>query len=161
MPGGALASDSRFYSLRKADEEVYSYILLNRGIVTVRGPRQTGKTSLMMGTYAALQVGGDNLRPAFVDFQDSGVPDALERMVRKALQKDRERRYQTGRDFALDLESLRRKLEAGAGSGTVGSVETAAREFPAAYAHAGRNKGGGANVLNGESSVARRMMLVR
>ncbi|MBV9926739.1 MAG: protein kinase [Acidobacteria bacterium] len=72
--------------------------------------------------------------------EDSGAADALQRIVRKALQKDREKRYQTSRDFALDLESLRRELEAEAGSGTVGSVETAAREFPAASARAGRNK---------------------
>ncbi|MDT7687446.1 MAG: eukaryotic-like serine/threonine-protein kinase [Acidobacteriota bacterium] len=72
--------------------------------------------------------------------EGSGVPDALQRIVRKALRKDLERRYQTSKDFALDLESLRRKLEAEAGSGTVGSVETAARDFPATSALAGRDK---------------------
>jgi hypothetical protein len=69
VPGGALAADSRFYILRQADDEVYSHVTRDRGLVTVRGPRQTGKTSLMMGTYAALQVGGDDLRAAFIDFQ--------------------------------------------------------------------------------------------
>jgi serine/threonine protein kinase/Tol biopolymer transport system component len=39
------------------------------------------------------------------------VPAELERIVRKALRKDREERYQTIKDLALDLKSLRRELE--------------------------------------------------
>ena len=39
------------------------------------------------------------------------VPAELERIVRKALRKDREERYQTIKDMALDLKSLRRDLE--------------------------------------------------
>jgi len=40
------------------------------------------------------------------------VPDELQRIVRKCLEKDRERRYQTIRDVALDLDSCRREREA-------------------------------------------------
>jgi serine/threonine protein kinase/Tol biopolymer transport system component len=39
------------------------------------------------------------------------VPAELQRIVRKALQKDREERYQTAKDMALDLKTLRRELD--------------------------------------------------
>jgi serine/threonine protein kinase len=44
--------------------------------------------------------------------EGSGVPNELQRIVGKALRKDREKRYQTSKDLALDLESLRREMEA-------------------------------------------------
>jgi serine/threonine protein kinase/Flp pilus assembly protein TadD len=40
------------------------------------------------------------------------APEALEWIVRKALQKDREQRYQTVKDLALDLKVLKQRLEA-------------------------------------------------
>src|SRR5437667_5985155 len=43
------------------------------------------------------------------------IPGELERIVRKALQKDREERYQGVKDLLLDLKSLRRELDIGAG----------------------------------------------
>ena len=39
------------------------------------------------------------------------VPDELERIVTKALTKDREARYQTAKDLLIDLRNLKRKLE--------------------------------------------------
>ena len=39
------------------------------------------------------------------------IPSELERIVMKALTKDREERYQTIKDLALDLKTLRRQLE--------------------------------------------------
>jgi len=39
------------------------------------------------------------------------VPPELERIVRKALRKDREERYQTSKDLLIDLRSLRKELE--------------------------------------------------
>jgi serine/threonine protein kinase/Tol biopolymer transport system component len=42
------------------------------------------------------------------------VPAELERIVRKALHKDREERYQTIKDLLIDLRSLRKELELGA-----------------------------------------------
>jgi TolB-like protein/cytochrome c-type biogenesis protein CcmH/NrfG len=39
------------------------------------------------------------------------VPDELQRIVRKCLEKDRERRYQTMRDVAIDLDNCRREHE--------------------------------------------------
>jgi len=59
----------RFYVQRAAYEEVFSAINRPRAVVTVRGARQTGKTSLIMGAYADVKKGNDGLRAAFVDFQ--------------------------------------------------------------------------------------------
>jgi len=42
------------------------------------------------------------------------LPVELERIVGKCLEKDRERRYQTVREVAIDLERVRRELESGA-----------------------------------------------
>ncbi len=39
------------------------------------------------------------------------LPSELQRIVRKALRKEREERYQTAKDLALDLKNLRRELE--------------------------------------------------
>jgi eukaryotic-like serine/threonine-protein kinase len=41
----------------------------------------------------------------------SGIPAELERIVTKALRKNREERYQTIKDLLLDLQSLRHRLE--------------------------------------------------
>ena len=43
--------------------------------------------------------------------QGRDVPDELERIVEKALTKDREERYQTAKDLALDLKRLRQRLD--------------------------------------------------
>jgi serine/threonine protein kinase/tetratricopeptide (TPR) repeat protein len=39
------------------------------------------------------------------------VPEELDRIVTKALEKDREERYQTAKDFLIDLRHLKRKIE--------------------------------------------------
>ncbi len=41
------------------------------------------------------------------------VPPELERIVRKCLEKDRERRYQSARDLLIDLQNLKRDLDFG------------------------------------------------
>jgi serine/threonine protein kinase/Tol biopolymer transport system component len=51
--------------------------------------------------------------PPLLSQQVGEVPHELERIVRKALQKNRDERYQTVKDMALDLKSLRRELEVG------------------------------------------------
>ena len=45
----------------------------------------------------------------------SDIPGELERIVKKALQKDREERYQGVKDMLLDLKSLRRELDISTG----------------------------------------------
>jgi hypothetical protein len=58
--------------------------------------------------------------------EDADVTDELRRIVSKALRKDRGKRYQTSRDLALDLESLRRELDAGGAVGLPATTDTAA-----------------------------------
>ena len=72
IPGGALEVDTSLYIMRDADEEVLSAVRRKRALVTVRGPRQTGKTSLIMRVYAAMRGSSEEesqLRTAFIDFQ--------------------------------------------------------------------------------------------
>jgi Tol biopolymer transport system component len=45
---------------------------------------------------------------------DSQAPPEVQRIVRKCLEKDRDRRYQSARDLAIDLENARRALVPGA-----------------------------------------------
>jgi len=68
-PGGSLRTDSRFYIIREADSDVFSELQKPRAVVTVHGPRQSGKTSLMMGMYVALRHADVSLRTAFIDCQ--------------------------------------------------------------------------------------------
>jgi len=49
--------------------------------------------------------------PAPLTRYTNEVPSELERIVAKALTKDREGRYQTARDLLIDLRNLKRKLE--------------------------------------------------
>jgi eukaryotic-like serine/threonine-protein kinase len=68
------------------------------------------------------------------------VPNELQRVVRKCLEKDRERRYQTIREVALDLESCR-------------------DEFTAQHARASRAKWTGA-VTTTPSNLSKRQSLI-
>jgi serine/threonine protein kinase len=49
--------------------------------------------------------------PPRISELSSELPHEMQRIVRKALCKDREERYQTVKDMALDLKNLRRELE--------------------------------------------------
>ena len=53
------------------------------------------------------------------------APEELQRMVRKCLEKDRKRRYQTMRDVATDLENVRRECETAAVTASRGEQTTA------------------------------------
>ena len=69
IPGGSVKRDSRFYIIRAEDDEVFSELQKSRAVVTVRSPRQTGKTSLIMGMYVGLRQAEEPLRTTFIDFQ--------------------------------------------------------------------------------------------
>jgi hypothetical protein len=69
IPGGSIKTDSRFYVVRNSDDQVFTDLQKSRAMVTIRGPRQTGKTSLIMGMYVALRSAEEPIRTAFVDFQ--------------------------------------------------------------------------------------------
>jgi TolB-like protein/predicted Ser/Thr protein kinase/Flp pilus assembly protein TadD len=59
---------------------------------------------------------------------DPALPPKLQDIVLKALEKDREERYQTARDMAIDLRRLMRELESGAitsASGVIAAMGTA------------------------------------
>ncbi len=53
-----------------------------------------------------------------------GAPVELQRIVAKAMRKDREERYQTVKDLLLDLKTLKRELEATTTLSYAASVET-------------------------------------
>lgn len=69
QPGGAMDVDSRFYIRRAADDDVFHGLDRSRGLVTVRGPRQSGKTSLILKAYVNARRPVDRMRPVFVDLQ--------------------------------------------------------------------------------------------
>jgi serine/threonine protein kinase/Tfp pilus assembly protein PilF len=51
--------------------------------------------------------------PLSVSRYNTNTPAELERIVRKCLEKDRDRRYQSARELAIDLRNLKRDLDSG------------------------------------------------
>jgi hypothetical protein len=67
LPEGTMAPDSAFYVERKEDALALETIA-NQGVtITIKGPRQMGKSSLLIRTVAAATAA--NKRVAFLDFQ--------------------------------------------------------------------------------------------
>lgn len=67
-PGGAIDVKSPFYIRRAVDEQVFSGVNKQRGLVTIHASRQIGKTSMMMQIFANIRR-DTAIRPVFVDFQ--------------------------------------------------------------------------------------------
>jgi serine/threonine protein kinase/Tfp pilus assembly protein PilF len=69
--------------------------------------------------------------PVAVSRFNTNTPAELERIVRKCMEKDRQRRYQSARELAIDLRNLKRDLDSGAlstsGLMTQSFTHTAAR----------------------------------
>jgi serine/threonine protein kinase/tetratricopeptide (TPR) repeat protein len=70
-----------------------------------------------------------------------GAPVELQRIVSKAMRKDREERYQTVKDLLLDLKSLKRELEATTTLSYAANAETSSGSR-AAIAHSGASSSG-------------------
>ncbi|MGA9994367.1 MAG: protein kinase, partial [Pyrinomonadaceae bacterium] len=71
----------------------------------------TGQTPFSGSTPSDVIVSILDREPQPLSTEAAEVPAELERIVRKALRKNRDERYQTVKDMALDLKSLRRDLE--------------------------------------------------
>lgn len=69
-PGKVLEVDSRFYIVREADGDVFSTVDRPRAMITVRGARQIGKTSLLIRAYTSISRAGSQLRTVFISFQN-------------------------------------------------------------------------------------------
>lgn len=68
----------------------------------------TGKQSFSGGTTAVVFDGILNREPAPPSSMNASLPGELDRIVSKALEKDRSLRYQTAADLGADLKRLRR-----------------------------------------------------
>jgi serine/threonine protein kinase len=79
------------------------------------------------------------------------TPFELERIVRKALQKDREERYQVVKDLQLDLKSLKRDLDLSSAIERVGSVSS---QTPLSTGASQRTTGSALSVSTQRETVA-------
>ena len=68
-PGGTIATDSKFYIKRPADVAVFNKVKTPRGLVTIKGPRSTGKSSLIERTFKDLKQTDSDLRPVYIEIK--------------------------------------------------------------------------------------------
>src|ERR1700674_4563994 len=83
-----------------------------------------GKAPFLGETVAVIFDGILRETPTPASKFNPDVPPELERIIGKALAKDREERYQTARDLIVDLKRLRRQLVSGSASGSVAAITT-------------------------------------
>ncbi|MEK6279328.1 MAG: AAA-like domain-containing protein [Acidobacteriota bacterium] len=76
MPEGTMASDSRFYVPRTSDS-IAAQAIKRKGVtITIKGPRQMGKSSLLIRTISAARE--TNKHPVFLDFQLFDTADLID-----------------------------------------------------------------------------------
>src|SRR5262249_14123911 len=68
LPYGPLESDSRYYIRRDADKYVFGAVHEPRGMVLVRGPKGTGKSSIINQLIASSKRGYSAIRILYVGF---------------------------------------------------------------------------------------------
>lgn len=78
--------------------------------------------------------------PSLARFVDE-LPDELQRIIRKCLEKDREQRYQSARDLTIDLQSIRRQVESAPAALLSESRLTSKSKAPEGSPSVGRWKG--------------------
>lgn len=87
MDTGTLKLDSPFYVKRKADEEIMGQIRKHGSTVIVKGPRQMGKSSLLVRAFADAKK--NQMQSLFIDFQNidqaqlSSIENLLKYLSRK------------------------------------------------------------------------------
>jgi eukaryotic-like serine/threonine-protein kinase len=93
--------------------------------------------------------------PAPLARYDREVPPELERIVSKALTKDREERYQTAKDVLIDLRRLRQQLEVRAEIERTSQPEKISEAKAVATPSEQTAAAGAATVTTGDAAIAR------
>ena len=101
--------------------DIFSLGVVLYEMATGRSPLSGASTSETMDRILHAQ-------PDAIARFNHNVPSELERIVRKCLEKDRERRYQSARELLIDLRNLKRDTDALKASSTVASQETKATQ---------------------------------
>jgi len=115
----------------------------------------TGRQSFPGGTTAVVFDGILNRQPTPPSSLNSGVPNEFDRIVSKALEKDRSLRYQTAADLGADLKRLRRDSSASsrpiAVAGAISGADSATVVLPSGTTHA--SAGSGTSPVNPPAAV--------
>jgi len=88
----------------------------------------TGRMAFPGATSAVVFEAILNRTPPAAREVNAQVPERLEPILEKALEKDRDLRYQSAADLRADLKRLKRATEARSTSGTIDARDTGARE---------------------------------
>jgi hypothetical protein len=68
LPGGAMDINSKFYICRETDNKIFSEINFDRAIVHLLGPKQSGKTSLILRLLSRIKKESIELQSVYINF---------------------------------------------------------------------------------------------